>query len=258
MLKHKFLSALLLIVTYLASASSDEITIGFGEAYKPFAWNENGVASGVQADFVKEILRNQLGLQVNLIACPWRRCQQLVQSGEIDGFFTVPTAERETYTVKTDLPFYYTNFVMHTAKDNPNLPKFMAVKDLADIKKLPNIIHIYMHGSGWHKQELKHVTRRVEIQDALLIPKMLVLKRADLYIEQAEMFRYQANSLGLLDNIFTLNQPIIYEMPWHLFISKQSPHITQLPTINHRLAGLKASGELEKIKMTIFTKNGIL
>lgn len=241
-----------------AHADETEIVIGFGEAYKPFAWNDHGLSAGIQADFVEEVLVNQLGIKIVRLACPWRRCQQLVQAGEIDGFFTVPTAEREAYTEKTAVPFYHTNFVMHTAKSNRNLPAFKSAQNLSDIEMLNYVVHVNMRGSGWHNQALRNVKHRTEVQDALMIPKMLVQGRADLYIEQAEMFRYQAKELGLLDDIITISEPVIYRMPWHLFLSKQSPHVTQLNKINQRLQELQQSGELENIRLRIFTKHGVL
>ena len=258
MLIRQLLLCAALFLFHQAQATTNEIIIGFGEAYKPFAWNDHGVSAGIQADFVEEVLVNQLGLKIVRLACPWRRCQQLVKAGEIDGFFTVPTEEREAYTVKTAVPFYHTNFVMHTAVGNPHLAKLKTVKNIADIEKLPEIMHVNMAGSGWHKYELRNVKHRTEVQDALFIPKMLVQKRADLYIEQQEMFHYQARSLGLLDQIVTLQQPVMYKMPWHLFLSKQSPHVMQLDKINQRLQELQQSGELEKIRQTIFKKHGVL
>ena len=251
----------LLFVTLLlgipAHADDTEIVIGFGEAYKPFAWNDHGVSAGIQADFVEEVLVNQLGLKIVRLACPWRRCQQLVKAGEIDGFFTVPTEEREAYTVKTAIPFYHTNFVMHTAKHNQNLLAFKSAKNLSDIEMLTYVVHVNMRGSGWHNHALRNVKHRTEVQDALMIPKMLVQGRADLYIEQAEMFRYQAKELGLLDDIITIADPVLYRMPWHLFLSTQSPHLSQLDKINQRLQELQQSGELEKIRQTIFHKHGV-
>ncbi|HSG53708.1 MAG TPA: transporter substrate-binding domain-containing protein, partial [Rheinheimera sp.] len=201
MLIRQVLLCAALFLFHQAQATTDEIIIGFGEAYKPFAWNDHGVSAGIQADFVEEVLVNQLGLKIVRLACPWRRCQQLVKAGEIDGFFTVPTEEREAYTVKTTVPFYHTNFVMHTAKDNRNLPAFKLAKNLLDIEMLNYVVHVNMRGSGWHNHALRNVKHRTEVQDALMIPKMLVQGRADLYIEQAEMFRYQAKELGLLDDI---------------------------------------------------------
>lgn len=92
------------------------ITIIYGSDYKPFAWGEEGVPLGVQRDFVEEILAVRLGINVIHETCPWARCQVLVEQGVKDGFFTVPTAQRATYTITSKLPFYETHFVMHSSK----------------------------------------------------------------------------------------------------------------------------------------------
>jgi len=95
------------------------------------------------------------------------------------------------------------------------------------------------------------------IPDASNIPMMLKLLRADVYIEQAEMFRYQAKRSGVLDEVLTLNEPSIRKLGWHIFISKKSKYQFLMPKISAMLEMLRASGELEKIKQKIFLKHEI-
>jgi len=114
-----------------------------------------------------------------------------------------------------------------------------------------------MLGSGWHINALKNMKNISTIPDASNIPMMLKLLRADLYIEQAEMFRYQAKKAGVLDELVTLNETSIRKLGWHIFIGKKSKYQALIPKINQVLARLHASGELEKIKQKIFLKYGI-
>ncbi|NRA15566.1 MAG: transporter substrate-binding domain-containing protein [Oceanospirillaceae bacterium] len=239
------------------SFAEDAIRITYGSYYKPFAWGEEGVPYGVQKDFVEEILGKRLGIKVIHEACPWARCQALVREGSRDGFFTVPTPERAQYTKTSSLPFYETHFVMHTSKNNPNIKQLKAITSLKDLEKIQNLMHIHMLGSGWHINALKNMKNIITIPDASNIPMMLKLLRADVYIEQAEMFRYQAKKAGVLDELVTFNEPSIRKLGWHIFIGNKSKYQYLIPKINQILESLRASGELEKIKHQIFLKHGI-
>ncbi len=242
-----------------ASVQAEEtIIITYGSTYKPFSWlGDDGVAYGVQKDFVEEILGKRMGLKVIHKAYPWARCQEMVKSGEVDGFFTVPTPERAEYTITSSIPFYETHFVMHTGKTNPKIEKLKKVKSISDLEKMADVKHIFMLGSGWHKDSLKNMKNIHEIPDATKIPLMLKSLRADVYIEQSEMFKYQAKEAGIADDILTFKEPSIRKMGWHIFIGKKSKYQSLMPKINDTLEQLQATGELEKIKLEIFKKNGI-
>lgn len=252
-----FLSIIFLITFSVNCFADNVITITYGSKYKPFAFGNNSVAYGVQKDFVEKILSEKMGIKVNHEAYPWRRCQKYVREGIKDGFFTVATAERAEYTIHSSIPFYETNFVMHTSKRNRNVARLKTVKSLKDLEAMHGIKHIYMLGSGWHENALKNMKNVITTPDASTIPLMLALQRADVYIEQSEMFRYQAKEKGILDELLTLNEPPMKKLGWHIFIGKKSKHQSLMPKINDMLEQLQASGELEKIKMEIFKKYGI-
>ncbi|OUR78110.1 hypothetical protein A9Q83_09020 [Alphaproteobacteria bacterium 46_93_T64] len=239
------------------SYAENTITITYGADYKPFAWGEEGVPFGVQRDFVEEILGNRLGIKVIHEACPWARCQNFVREGTRDGFFTVPTPARAEYTITSSIPFYETHFVMHTSKKNPNIEQLKTVTSIMDLERMHNLRHIHMLGSGWHENVLRNMKDVSTIPDASNIPMMLKLLRADVYIEQAEMFRYQAKRSGILDEVLTLNEPSIRKLGWHIFIGKKSKYQFLMPKISAMLETLQASGELKKIKQEIFLKHEI-
>jgi acetone carboxylase gamma subunit len=96
-----------------------------------------------------------------------------------------------------------------------------------------------------------------EITDATKIPLLLKVQRYDVYIEQEEMFRYQAKVLGVLQDIVTFENPTMNMVGWRIFISMNSRYRSIIPQIDSMLMKLKESGELEKIKREIFRKYGI-
>lgn len=255
---HKITLLILSLLAFSPYLFAEEfMTVVYGSDYKPFAWGEEEQAFGIQRDFVEAVLVKEMGLSIKHEALPWARCQILVKQGLKDAFFTVPTEERAEYTITTVYPFYKTRFLMHTRKGNPAISQLAQVRGLKDLEAIPSIRHIYMLGSGWHEYHLKHMKHINRLKDSTKIPLMLELGRADLYIEQEEMFRYQANELGVTKNMLTFETPVIQEMNWHLFIGKKSPHQSLMTNINQTLQRLTESGELEKIKRRIFKQYGI-
>jgi len=198
-----------------------------------------------------------MGLKVSHHPCPWKRCQKMVELGLKDGFFTVPTPARANYTSKSIVPFYKTFFMMHTSKNNPNLEKLKAIRSIKELESMPDIRHVHMFGSGWHEKALRGMPTVMTVGDSSLIPNYLVRGRADVYIEQSELFRYQVKAKGISDKILTLKEHPIQELGWHIFIGKESKHRTLIPEINKVLMALKASGELDQIKLVLFEKYGI-
>ncbi len=251
------LPPLIFILALCRTAFAEQLTVVYGADYKPFAWGDAQQVQGIQKDMVEAVLSKKLGLTVVHEACPWARCQLLVKQGLKDAFFTVPTPERATYTRASARPFYQTQFLMHTRRDNPNIPLLKNVTDLQSLAAYPSIRHVFMLGSGWHESNLSHMIRIERIKDSSKIPLMLDLGRADLYIEQEELFRYQAQELGLDANMLTLKSPVMQEVGWHLFISNQSSKQHLLAQINTLLDALHHSGELKQIRNQVFKKYGI-
>ncbi|MDM7859810.1 transporter substrate-binding domain-containing protein [Alteromonas sp. ASW11-36] len=251
---------ILICLTILISpvSASEVLKIAYGDGYAPFAWMGERQAKGVQIDFLDEILVQRLGFEVHHVACPWKRCQRLVENAELDGFFTVPTDSRAEYTEKTKSPFYTTNFLIHTKKDHPLLCEFQSIRSLEELLQMQGLRHVFMRGSGWHEQNLAGLKNITQVADAAVIPKLLVQNRADLYLEQAEMFKYQASQLGLQDQLVSLSSPVIKRQGWHLFIGKSSLHVGIVAQVDSLLEDMQSTGELEQLRRIIFARYGIL
>lgn len=257
LLRIKLILTFTLITLSVFSLADEPLSIAYGADYRPFAWEQDGKPVGVQKDFVDKILVEKMGLNVHHVSCPWKRCQKLVRDGAVDAFFTVPTPERAEYTIATEVAFYNTHFVMHTGKNNPFLEMLQTVKSISDLEALREIRHIHMLGSGWHERALRNMKRVSQINDGARIPLMLAYERADLYIEQLEMFRHQAKQLGVVDRLITIEEPSIRKLGWHLFIAKSSEYVSLVSMIDKELTFLKESGHLQKIKLELFAKYGI-
>ncbi|MDI9244720.1 transporter substrate-binding domain-containing protein [Marinobacter sp. CHS3-4] len=253
-------AVLVLLGLFLFTAQTiadSAIVVGYGDAYEPFAWVEEGQVRGIQVDFVEAVLVERMGLKVRHEGCPWNRCQREVRKGEKDAFFTVPTAEREEYTLKSLFPFYVTRFVMHTSRENRFRDQLSEVRTLEELESMTELRHVHMLGSGWHESALANMEHVQTSHGADMIPILLARDRADVYIEQAEMFRYQARQKGVLDEVISFDQFAAGALGWHLFIGRDSKHADVMSRIDLVLAEMTASGELQTLKRQIFAKYGV-
>lgn len=247
-----------LVLGWVATVHAGQpLTVVYGDAYKPFAWERDGEIVGVQPDFVHAILVEEMGLNVVNEPCPWKRCQRQVKLGQRDAFFTVPTDERATYTVRTRRPFYTTRFVLHTGKDNPFIERLKSVSSIEELSSMKTLRHVYMLGSGWHETHLSGLARVKTAQNSSSIPLILARNWADVYVEQRELFRFQARAAGVEDELVSLDQNALRTLGWHLFIGETSEHADLIPKIDAVLRELADSGELERIKARIFARYGM-
>ena len=79
-------------------------------------------------------------------------------------------------------------------------------------------------------------------------------KRADLFVEQAELFYPLAEEAGLSDEIVTLDNIPFKRLDWHLFIRPDSPNIEAMELVNHALEEAIDDGSLLKQVTAIFSK----
>lgn len=239
------------------AAESKVLTIAYSDAYPPFASADGSYAQGIQIEILEEIFADQLGYELRHVSCPWKRCQFLVKNGFYDAFFTVITPERLEYSTPISIPVYKTNFVLHTSHDNPNLSSILEVHNLEKLVNSKNVYHVHMLGSGWHEEAFRGLDNVLTVANAASIPLILAQHRADVYVEQAEIFEPQVRKLNLESEIVTLHNNVMKSMGWHLFISKNSDFHVDIEKINDQLLQLQSAGILEEVKNRVFLKYGI-
>ncbi len=257
--------ALLFLILFAASSSAEVVdagaplpkrplTIAFAENYPPFSWrSKEQIPQGILRDFLEATLEKRLGIQVQYAIYPWARGQLLVQNGEVDGFFTIPTPKRGAYTEVSQQPLFVSNFYLYTGAENPNIALLRNLRTLDAVKRYPELRHVAIVGAGWHSTQLDGVKELEYVQDSMHILKLLRYNRADVYIEQRPLMSYQMKTLGYADNIIEIANTMD-ATHWHLMIGKTSAYIPVLARLDALLTQLEKRQELDALREQIFSR----
>lgn len=99
----------------LATESNTTLTFATDNS-PPYAFEQDGQAEGIYVEIVKALLNNS-GVRPEVIFCPWARCMQLVENGEVDmiaGVVKTPQRQQKFtfiepafYTSTSPFGFYY-------------------------------------------------------------------------------------------------------------------------------------------------------
>ncbi len=253
MIKNTSLKLLLLIFFLLpGSANAGGMRIQYAQSYDPFSFSDDGLQTrGILIEFLDEILGRQMGIPIIHEICPWARCQHMVQHGKRDAFFTIPNAKRRAYTDVSSLPFFSSEYILFTGANNPHIDEIRNIKSIDELRRHTDLINICIIGGGWHTNNLKGVKHLVQVVNSTKVMELLKHNRADVYIEQAVLVRYQMKQLSMKADIVEI--PNVMDVTnWHLCIGRKSSFVDLMPTINRKLEEMQKNGSLKKVQDEIF------
>lgn len=218
------------------SALGEPITfrmVYFGD-FAPFSQvDANGRVRGLFVDAIDHILRDGLGLTVQHQAFPWARAQAMVRSGEADGFCTVPTPERSSYTLISQRSVRDAPVRIIAASDNPRLDELRAVRTLTDLR--PFRIGKYI-GSGWAEANLRPLG--LSIQDAADLTGALRLVangRVDAVVDGVDSMRLRLSMPEFHGKLLELPTNLDWQR-FHLCVGMNSPHAGLMEQIDAVMA----------------------
>lgn len=176
LLKKHLHAAILFLWTlvFSISASGDSIRVGT-DNWPPFREIGHEQVSGIDAD-LWQLIGQRVGIEIEYIRCPWKRCLDLMRIGEIDAMSGLAwRKERAIYTHYIE-PSYYrcsTRFYVRTGDENRLVHK-------EQLKKL-NIGMV--RGSAYYPDfdQDSSLTKTALAQESALLP-LLASARIDSYI----------------------------------------------------------------------------
>jgi polar amino acid transport system substrate-binding protein len=122
------LSALFSILALsTTAAAATELTFNTQD-FPPFAYEANGVASGPMADVVRKVC-GEMKIDCPMAVLPWRRAQQEVEQGKINGMFPLGWNAERAKWLYFSLPVVETEYGFFVRDDNP-----LTFKQNADVK----------------------------------------------------------------------------------------------------------------------------
>ncbi len=216
-----FLVAGLLALPFPAQAQPP-LRIAYPE-FPPFHWTDgHGHLTGFFHDMIREALEKRMDVPTVWTAYPWTRCQENLKQGLDDAILTVPTAEREEYTVTHRNPLYSKALHVYTYAGHERLPEIRRLREVADIGKGGFSVVTYS-GNGWHKEHVESLgVKTFETAYLKNVWIMLANKRGDIVIEWPPGARPDIQAAGVGDQIVDMGITIA-AMPFHLLVRKGLP-----------------------------------
>lgn len=219
-----------------------ELKMVYFDDFAPYSWrDEQGKMRGLMIDLMDQVAA-QMGLPITHEGYPWQRAQKLVRMQQADGFVTIATEERRTYTLIVTEPVASTDLTLFTRQGHPQMAAFLRAKGLGDLKTFTFLDYF---GNGWSKQNLVGFTvHRTNNVDNIF--KMLAAGRGDLIVTDPLVARFKLNELGLSGQVVEVPL-MVASTPFNLCIGKHSRFNTLIAEFNSTLQQLRSKGELARI-----------
>ena len=228
----------------VARAASRPVRMAYFESYAPFSYrDDDGQMKGLLIDGM-DLLARSCDIAVTHQGFPWGRAQFMVRHGELDGFCTVPTSERQAYAHFSAVPLVVVRFgIFHRADD----PRPAAVRSIADLAPFANGSYI---GNGWTKENLPGQDIHWVTDEETLL-RMIALGRLDIYLSGELTTWHRLRSLGLTDKFAFTPAPYL---PWAEFavgLRRSYPDEAQaVAALEQATRAAKQSGALERLEVS--------
>ncbi|TNI89279.1 substrate-binding periplasmic protein [Aeromonas sobria] len=224
------------------AAPAPELKMAYFDDFAPYSWrDEQGKMRGLMID-VMDRVAGQMGLRVTHQGYPWQRAQKMVRMAQADGFVTIATQERRSYTLVVDEPVTMTVMTIFTQLGHPRMAEFQRASRLSDLKTFTFLDYL---GNGWGKENLAGFTvhHTINVDNVF---KMLAAGRGDLMVTDPLVARFKLNQLGLSGQVVEVPLQLA-STPFNLCIGNHSRFNIRIAEFNRALQQLRQSGELARI-----------
>ena len=216
------------------------------EEFRPFIWQENNAATGIDADIIHEMAR-RAGVSIKITYAPWNRVMAMTKTGKVHGAFSAfKTKERESFALFLDYPLHLStyslfirsgdNFIFHSIKDlygqSIGINSGFSLGEEFDRAKKENRILV---------QETETIEQNLE---------KLIRGRFRAYIGNFHATYYLMKTTGWQNNISYLERPVRNPTPAYLIFSKAAEMTNKQEVIrrcNDALKAMQADGTAIRI-----------
>jgi polar amino acid transport system substrate-binding protein len=223
----------------LPVAAEPSIRLVFAQHLTPLSFDDAGRTRGILVDVARDILRNDLGLSVDVALYPWERAQQMVRQGEADGFITISTAARREYADCGSLPVLRASLHPVMRNDHVALAEVASARELEDLRPYSFVSYF---GNGWARENLEKAGFDVFFApDYEAHLKGLAQGRGDIALVTGTSGDYYLRALGLGDRL-TLLPVVLDTFEYVLCLGKQSTHVGRLAEFEAALGRKRNDG----------------
>lgn len=142
----------LVLVTASGAVMADDWRFGFAEDEAPVSDTGPRGAGGIIPDLAVELFNRLPGEALQMEAGPWIRMQRWVETGQLDGFITYPSEERQRYAVFSQTPVFNIDFgYLIFRHDHPQRDRLEAARSFDD---LTGLVFIGQQGAEWERDNI--------------------------------------------------------------------------------------------------------
>lgn len=223
----------------LPASAEPPIRLVFAEQLTPLSFADAGRTRGILVDVASDILRDDLGLAVEIGLYPWERAQQMVRQGEADGFVTISTAARREYAVCGQLPVLRASLHPLVRQDHAAFAQISAATSLDDLRRYRFVSYF---GNGWALENLEKAGFDVFFApDYVAHLRGLAQGRGDIALVTGTSGDYYLRTLDLADDLTML--PLVLDtFEYVLCLGKQSLHAGRLAEFEAALGRKRNDG----------------
>ncbi|WP_187759734.1 substrate-binding periplasmic protein [Thiospirochaeta perfilievii] len=241
-----FITVLLFITPLFIYSQNSTIKLLTDDNFPPYSYVVDDKIVGYDIDVIREI-ESRLGLTISVEAVPWNRLLKYIESGQVDGGFSLfKNSERESWAKFTSIPIHRSRFTIFTRKDNQFV--FNNLDDL--IGKNIGLDRGFLISDEFDELKSNKTISVIESEDASINFKLLENKRIDCYIGNYFTSLYVLNMLDKLDEFSIIKRDLVPSRSAYLVFSKKSKigNIDALiARITKTLEELEIDGTLERI-----------
>lgn len=235
------------IITYLfvfnICYSQESIKIIYYDSYKPYSWkNSEGKMEGIWVDVFDEIIKKEMGIDIEHIGYPWSRAQYLLKKGEADALIGMNTEGRRLYLDFNKIPVYTSKMTIFSSKKNSRIKAIKTIKKVEDLDKF-SLIDIV--GNRWSATKFSYLNIEY-VRNLDNVFKMLVSGRSDIFLSDSMAANYFIKDHGFSKDIIEI--PFALDKVESYFgIRKDSGYRYILDDFDILFSKFKEKGGMDKI-----------
>ncbi len=229
----------LALVNTVGAATADDWRFGFAEDEAPVSDTGPRGAGGIIPDLAIELFNRLPGEALLMDAGPWIRMQRWVETGQLDGFITYPSDERQRYAVFSQTPVFNIDFgylvFRHDHLERDRLEAAESFDDLA------GLVFIGQQGAEWERDNIPASLETVLVGQLDTMMHLLVRRRSgDFMVMPPEQAIAIARRLGYEGQV--VYHPVDFipnaRIPFHVGLRLSHP---QSDVVIERIDGVLSS-----------------
>ncbi|MEO0912298.1 MAG: transporter substrate-binding domain-containing protein [Pseudomonadota bacterium] len=236
------------MLALFATTSAEARNLSFCyDPYPPYTLGEEGRPSGgSKVRLLEAVIERIDGVTATVELLPWKRCQELVKTGQLDGILPLfPNDERRSYMAFSE-PTFLEEYVFFY--HGPSFPEGLHWHG-----RLDEISHLtlgMLTGSYVDAEMERAFTSNGRIQRAASIQSLLMMlrhNRVDLVATDNDVGLFRARELDLSSDIIRMDHAITARAS-RFGLSLKTGASQYVEAFNAALAGLRETGDLDRIK----------